>query len=106
MGIYNTILFKNSKGEHCSIQSKNGDPNLETFEIGCMINVPDGIYFAPEGCFVVFEGCIVAAFDSTDECLYDKWDGSLDYPDLHSIDPVAQMLKQIKDEHTSNSKKD
>lgn len=104
MGIYNTIVFKNSKGEDCYIQSKNGDYNMNAYEVSSEIEIPDGIYFGHEGSFVVYLGKVVAAFDESEQHLYDKWDRPLEYPDLQSANPIAQMLKQFQDEYTSNSK--
>lgn len=98
MGVYNTINFKNKKGEEVSIQSKNGDTAMYSFEIGNQIELEDGIYFGLEGSLVVFQGRLVAAFDSEEQHLYDKWDRPLDYPDLHSVNPLAQAMNRLRHE--------
>lgn len=98
MGVYNTINFKNKKEEEVFIQSKNGDPCMYAYNIGDLLHLEDGIYFGLEGSFVVFEGRLVAAFDSEEQHLYDKWDRPLDYPDLHSVNPLAQAMNRFRQE--------
>lgn len=98
MGVYNTIIFKNKKEEEVFIQSKNGDPCAYTYNIGDLSHLEDGIYFALEGSFVVFKGRLVAAFDSEEQHLYDKWDRPLEYPDLQSANPIAQIIKALKEQ--------
>lgn len=96
MGIYNTINFTNKKGEDTYIQSKNGDPCAINYNIGDLIHLNDGIYFGHEGSFVVYQGRLVAAFDSEEQHLFDKWDRPLEYPDLQSVNPIAHMIKELK----------
>lgn len=98
MGVYNTIHFKNKKEEAVSIQSKNGDPCAYTYNIGDLFHLEDGIYFGLEGSFVVFKGRLVAAFDVDEQHLYDKWDRPLEYPDLHAVNPIAQMIKALREQ--------
>lgn len=96
MGVYNTINFKNKQGEDCFIQSKNGDPYMNNYAIGNLIEIEDGIYFTQDGSFVVYEGRVVAAFDVEEQHLYDKWDRPLEYPDLQSVNPIAHMMNELK----------
>lgn len=98
MGFYNTIHFTNKAGEDTYIQSKNGDPCARSYSIDDLIHLDDGIYFGHEGSFVVFQGRLVAAFDVDEQHLYDKWDRPLEYPDLHAVNPIAQMIKALKEQ--------
>jgi hypothetical protein len=93
MGMYDTVIVKNLKGEDLEIQFKHGEQALINYKIGDYIPVSDGLHFAPEGCFVVYQGYLVAAFDSADQILYEKWGGLLDYPNLTS--PIEAHLKQL-----------
>ena len=96
MGVYNTINFKNKAEEDTYIQSKNGDPCAMSYNVGDLIHLDDGIYFGYEGSFVVYQGRLVAAFDSEEQHLFDKWDRPLEYPDLQSVNPIADMIKELK----------
>lgn len=96
MGFYNTIHFTNKAGEDTYIQSKNGDPCAMSYSIGDLIHLDDGIYFGHEGSFVVYQGRVVAAFDSEEQHLFDKWDRPLEFPDLQSVNPIAEMVRRLK----------
>jgi hypothetical protein len=82
MGMFDTIIFENKKGEKIQLQFKNGQKTLDEYYIGDDIDIADSIYFGHEGAFVVFRGKIVAAFDKDDGVLFDKWNNNLDFPDI------------------------
>lgn len=83
MGMFDTVSFKKENGEEEGIQFKSGHNLLYNYEVGSAIDIPDGIHYGYEGAFVVFKGIIVAVFDSEIPCMYDKWGGQIDYPELN-----------------------
>lgn len=60
MGIYDTY------GE---TQLKVGDPQLRDFKLGDTVDIPDGVYMAPEGVVVIIDSKFVAEFAA----VVDKW---------------------------------
>lgn len=86
MGMYDSILFNNSKGETIDIQFKCGLCECLEYNIGDKIALDDGIYFGNEGSFVVFKGEIVAAFERDKEFLRTKWGGAIPFPTMHLDD--------------------
>lgn len=93
MGMYDSVWFKNAQGEDVEIQFKSGERTLATYELGQDIPVPDGVHFAYEGCFVVSSGKIVAVFASERTFIFDKWGGSVAYPNIDDAHPFKGMLK-------------
>lgn len=95
MGMYDTVIFKNSKGEDCGIQFKLGKQILKNYMLGEDIPLDNGLYFAKEGMFVVFDNKLVAAFDSDEKFMVDKWGGEIGYPELWSpIDKVLNLTQK------------
>lgn len=66
MGIYDT---------YGDVQIKVGDVALRYYEIGDDVDIPDGVYVAPDGIIVILGGVFIAEFES----MTDKW-GSVIYP--------------------------
>lgn len=84
MGMFDMVVFENTKGEKVQIQFKNSECVLDEYHIGDTINLKDAIYFGFEGAFVVFEGKIVAAFDKQESFMINKWNNPIQYPDILS----------------------
>jgi hypothetical protein len=84
MGMFDMVVFKNTKNETVQIQFKNGERVLDEYHIGDAIDLKDAMYFGHEGAFVVFEGKIVAAFDAQEQFMINKWNNPIQYPDILS----------------------
>lgn len=85
MGTYDTVLTKSKAGESREIQFKVAERLLHNYNVNDGINIPDGIYFGWEGCFVVKEKKILAAFAKEDSPLTDKWGNEIPYPDIGEL---------------------
>lgn len=93
MGCYDTIWFKDKTGEDVDIQYKAGECSLRHFEVGDTDeNLNDGIYFCPEGCFVIYQQKITAVFQT--ESLFDKWGRKVEYPEL--VSPLQEALSKME----------
>ena len=70
------------------IQLKIGGSSLREYDIGDTVEIPDGVYLAPEGIVVIVNGIFVATF----EYFRDKWG---EYYDLENIieNPFDQLIK-------------
>jgi hypothetical protein len=93
MGMFDSLWVKNNQGKEIEIQFKAGDCMLEVYKIGSTLILPNGIYYAPEGAFVVFNNVVVAGFDSEDDCFFDKHGYSIEYPNTRRIDKYANQRK-------------
>lgn len=81
MGMFDSVWFKNAKGEDVEIQFKCGERYGTTYEIGDNIPLPDGVFFGWEGAFVVSSGKVVAAFESDSDFMFTKWGDQIPYPE-------------------------
>ena len=71
MGVYDYV----AKGDTI-LQIKCAENYLKCYQLGENINIPDGLYLAYEGAFVVDNGMITAIIDEKD--IYNKWGGKID----------------------------
>ena len=80
MGMYDTVWFKNKKGEDVDIQFKTGERLCLEYEIGDQIPLANGIHFGYEGAFIVMDGKVLTVFDAQEQFMFDKWGGDIKYP--------------------------
>jgi hypothetical protein len=66
MGLFDT---------YAGCQLKVGDVELNDFEVGDTVKIPDGIYIALEGIIVIKNGILVCG---PDEKIFDKWGDEID----------------------------
>lgn len=85
MGKYDTV-------EGIQIKS-TPDPCYQTYNVGDIIDLPDGLHVSYEGVFLVEEGRI----KGTARDLYDKWGERLSLDTiLDPKNPVLQALEKIE----------
>jgi len=82
MGMFDTVVFRNTKNESVQIQFKNSECVLDEYHIGDSIDLKDAMYFGHEGAFVEFGGKIVAAFDTQEQFMINKWNKPVQYPNI------------------------
>lgn len=70
------------------IQLKVGGSCLREYDIGDTVEIPDGVYLAPDGIVVIVNGIFVATFDY----LKDKW-GEYYYTKDIIESPFAPLLE-------------
>lgn len=88
MGIYNTY------GEQY-IQLKCGDCDCSHYEIGSIVDIPDGVYIGYEGIVVVQNNRLVATFPPNS--MYTKWGDDVTV-DLSQWSPTVAAMLQVKKE--------
>jgi hypothetical protein len=82
MSMYDIVIGTTPKGEEFELQFKSGRRIGWIYKEGEEIELPDGIHFCHEGCFVVLSGKIMAVYDKPSAPLWDKWGGSVPWPEL------------------------
>jgi len=84
-------------------QLKIGPCELDVYDIGDKVSIPDGIYIDYGGLVVIKDGVFVAEFED----LTDKYGSSLDIKEIvEGQNPIAQVVKnmQLNQEEKHSSK--
>jgi hypothetical protein len=85
-----------------NIQLKVGDLNCNHFKVGQKVNIPDGVYVAPEGVVVIQEGKLKAAIET--DHVTSKWGDEIGLdvilaPHDYISQTIASIQKPDFDEH-------
>jgi hypothetical protein len=97
MGSFDSIWFKDKKGEDIEIQFKSGECIQNNYEIGDAIDIPDGIHFEFDSVFVISNKKLNAAFHKDDNVLWDKWGRPVPFPDLNDANPLVASIKAMSE---------
>lgn len=89
MGLYNTYGNRGT-------QLKVGDCEMKHYELGDIVDIPDGCYVGHEGVVVICGNTLLAEFPD----ITDKWGGTITPREIiEERNPICQAIKEVEEKH-------